>query len=42
MMLGEGKHKAVMVASISAIYGIMPLIEEGLIDDVSASETMVA
>ncbi|KAI9870435.1 MAG: hypothetical protein M1830_004257 [Pleopsidium flavum] len=34
MMLGGGKHKAVMVSSISEIYGIMPLLKEGLIDDV--------
>lgn len=39
MMLGGGKHKAVMVSSISEINGIMSLIVEGLIDDVSASET---
>lgn len=37
MMLGGGKHKAAMVSSISEIYGIMPLVKEGLIDDVSLS-----
>jgi hypothetical protein len=34
MMLGEGKHRAVVASTLAEIRGVLPLAREGILDEV--------
>lgn len=37
-MLGNGLHKGIVASTVSEIRGAIPLVEEGLLDQVSAAD----
>lgn len=35
MMLGDGKHKKIVASTLAEIRGVLPLVEEGVLEEVS-------
>ena len=40
MMLGNGKYRGIIASTLAEIRGVLPLVEEGLLDEVNPHNSL--